>query len=95
MAAASSELAPSVSSKSLRAELLNDVAIIPDDQVEEMAISKPQGQRCERCSHNPETLHSQYGSINLCENKLNVMTICVLLSPVLVLLAAMFTSSSG
>lgn len=51
MAAASSELAPSVSSKSLRAELLNDVAIIPDDQVEEMAVSKPQGQRDVKIVH--------------------------------------------
>lgn len=61
MAAASSGLVSSVSSKSLGAEFLNYVAIIQDDQLgEEMAVSKPAGtERCEHCSHNPKTLHSQ------------------------------------
>lgn len=60
MAAASSGLAPSVSSKSLRAEFLNYVATIPDDQLgEEMAISEPAGmERWERCSRNSKTPQS-------------------------------------
>lgn len=97
MAAASSGLAPSVSRKSLRAEFLNYVAIIPDDQLGEgMAVSKPAvTERCEHCSYNPKTLHSQYAGTSLCENKLTMITFCVLLPPVLVLLATLSMSSSG
>lgn len=81
MAAASSGLAPSFSSKSLREEFLNCVAIIPSDQLgEEMATSKPAGtERCERCSRNTRTRHSRYAGVSLCENKLTMIIFCVLL----------------
>lgn len=70
MGAASSDLAPSVSSKSLRAEFLNCVAIIPNDHLgEEMATSKPAGTEKRKCfSHIPRGLHIQYAGVSLCEN---------------------------